>query len=77
MKSFSVSYKTSLGSELTKPQQLFSTSAKLSSKSELVCFIREGQDKVYKNFIIPMQSKSHDDRNIMDKILANAKFWLG
>ena len=37
---------TSLRSELTKPQQIFSTSAKLSSKSELVCFIREGQDKV-------------------------------
>ena len=49
---------TSLRLELTKPQQIFSTSAKLSSKSELVCFIREGQDKVYKNCIIPMQSKS-------------------
>ena len=33
---------TSLRSELTKPQQIFSTSAKLSSKSELVCFIWEG-----------------------------------
>ena len=39
---------TSLRSELPKPQQIFSTSAKLSSKSALICFIREGQDKYNK-----------------------------
>ena len=39
---------TLLRSELTKPQQIFSTSAKLSSKSALICFIREGQDKYNK-----------------------------
>ena len=48
---------TSLRSELTKPQQIFSTSAKLSSKSALICFIREGQDKYNKKLvrITPMQ----------------------
>ena len=42
---------TLLRSELTKPQQIFSTSAKLSSKSALICFIREGQDKYNKKLV--------------------------